>query len=71
MKPMTYSTTFPAEGFKLKKELAALERSLILHALSCTDDNCNQAADLLGINRTTLVEKRKKLGLPLKFQRKP
>jgi DNA-binding NtrC family response regulator len=41
----------------------AFENSLILKALEKTGWNRNQAAALLRLNRTTLVEKIKKKGL--------
>lgn len=44
--------------------LADLEKELIIDAMKRAGGNCAYAADLLGINRTTLVEKRKKYGLP-------
>jgi DNA-binding NtrC family response regulator len=40
-----------------------LEAKLILEALDKTGGNKNQAARLLGLNRTTLIEKIKKKGL--------
>jgi DNA-binding NtrC family response regulator len=39
------------------------ETKLILDALSVTQDNISQAANFLGLQRTTLTEKMKKLGL--------
>jgi len=53
--------TLPAEGIDLKQAVADLEESLIDQALSRTGGNRNAAAQLLGLNRTTLVEKLKRL----------
>jgi transcriptional regulator with PAS, ATPase and Fis domain len=47
-------------GFSMPKYITNLENALILAALDKTDGNKNQAAKLLGMNRTTLVEKIKK-----------
>lgn len=41
----------------------SFENTLLLHALGSTGWNRNRAAQMLGINRTTLVEKIKKKGL--------
>ena len=53
----------PDEGLDLKSMLADIEDHLIRQALERTDWNKNQAASLLGLNRTTLVEKLKKRGM--------
>jgi transcriptional regulator with GAF, ATPase, and Fis domain len=55
--------TLPAEGLDLKKAVDEFERALILQALSRSDGVKNRAAQLLGMNRTTLVEKLKKKGM--------
>jgi transcriptional regulator with PAS, ATPase and Fis domain len=72
--PMGYSSTtmvvpesytkLPNEGINLSSYMESLENSLILQALDRTNNNKNQAAKLLGLNRTTLVErlKKRKLG---------
>ncbi len=58
--PDTFSVTLPDEGLNLKEVVDRFETQLILSAL----DRCgwvkNKAAQLLGLNRTTLVEKLKK-----------
>ncbi|MCC6748475.1 MAG: sigma-54-dependent Fis family transcriptional regulator [Deltaproteobacteria bacterium] len=51
----------PAEGFDLRSALQRFEESMISKALSQTGGNRNQAAKILGLNRTTLVEKLRKL----------
>lgn len=53
----------PREGIDLIKFIEDLENSMILQALERTNHNKNQAAKLLGLNRTTLVERIKKRGL--------
>lgn len=53
----------PREGIDLVKFIEDLENSMILQALERTNHNKNQAAKLLGLNRTTLVERIKKRGL--------
>ena len=52
----------PEEGFDLAAHLAAVERGLIERTLDDTGGNRQQAARRLGIKRTTLVEKLKRLG---------
>lgn len=47
----------PPEGIDLKEYLAGIERDMIDNALSETDGVVQRAAELLGIGRTTLVEK--------------
>lgn len=61
----TFSTIAPAGGDShgLKDALAAPERAIILEMLQSNNWNRNQTADALGINRTTLYKKMKKLGL--------
>ncbi len=53
----------PREGLDMLRYIEDLENSLILQALERTGQNKNQAAKLLGLNRTTLVERIKKRGL--------
>ena len=48
------------QGFCLSKLIEELENSYIVKALNLTKNNKNQAAKLLGLNRTTLVERIKK-----------
>ena len=50
----------PEHGLHLASFIEKLENSLIIQALERTSNNKNQAAKLLGLNRTTLVEKIKK-----------
>ncbi len=53
---------FPDDGLDMPAYLAAIEKDLIARALERTRGNRNRAADLLGIKRTTLVEKLRRLG---------
>lgn len=53
----------PSEGMDMAETMEQLETSLIRQALNKADGNKAQAARLLGLNRTTLVEKVKRLGL--------
>jgi DNA-binding NtrC family response regulator len=47
----------PESGVDLRIFLTQLEERLIAQALERTGGNKNRAAELLGMNRTTLVEK--------------
>ena len=51
------TATLPAGGLDLKEYLAELEREMIRSALERADGVVQQAADELGVRRTTLVEK--------------
>ena len=57
-------TQLPDEGINLREVIEEFESSLVRQALERTKWNKNQAAKLLGMNRTTLVEmvKRKRIG---------
>ena len=55
--------SLPDEGINLKEYLADLEVSLINQALSKSDGVVARSAELLGMRRTTLVEKMKKYEL--------
>ena len=54
----------PAAGLELSSALATLERSLILQALERSGGNKSNAAKLLGLKRTTFVEKMRRLAAP-------
>lgn len=54
------SGALPEVGLNLTEYIENLENSLILQALERTGNNKNRAAKLLGLNRTTLVERIKK-----------
>ncbi|MEC4683818.1 MAG: helix-turn-helix domain-containing protein [Nitrospirota bacterium] len=51
------------KNFCLGSFLADIERRLVLHALEKAGRNRSRAAEILGINRTTLIEKIKRFGL--------
>ncbi len=57
--PATYGE-LPENGLDLTTFIEGLENDLIRQALERTGNNRNQAAKLLGLNRTTLVERIKK-----------
>jgi DNA-binding NtrC family response regulator len=50
----------PGEGIDLRRAVEAFENNLIDQALQRTGGNKNQASMMLGLNRTTLVEKLRK-----------
>ncbi len=56
----SFKITVSDEGINLKQILEQLEVDLILQALNKTNGVKNRAAKLLGLNRTTLIEKMKK-----------
>ena len=56
-------SSLPDQGFSLNNYLARVEDELIRQALDKAAGVKKKAADLLGINRTTLVEKMKKKGM--------
>ena len=58
-----FAFNLPDEGVDLRAMLSRLEERLIRQALDRTDWNKNRAANLLNMNRTTLVEKLKKRGI--------
>jgi transcriptional regulator with PAS, ATPase and Fis domain len=59
----TRNVAFPDKGLSFDSEVSNLERELILQSLQRTNGNKARAADLLGINRTTLNAKIKRLNL--------
>jgi len=56
-------TLLPPAGIDLRGAVEAFENNLIRQALERTHWNKNQAAKLLGLNRTTLVEMLKRKGI--------
>lgn len=58
-----FPETFPPEGLDLQETLKEIEKSLILKALEASGGVKSRAAKLLRLNRTTLIEKMKRLGL--------
>ena len=61
--PENLMGVLPDEGIQLKDYLAELEVSLITQALERHDFVVARAAEILGVRRTTLVEKMKKYNL--------
>ncbi|AGH96381.1 sigma-54-dependent transcriptional regulator [Pseudobdellovibrio exovorus] len=59
----TGAVEIPENGLDFNSAVDQFENALILKALEKTSWNKNQAAQLLRLNRTTLVEKMKKKGL--------
>jgi len=58
-------TRVTERGVDLMKVIAEIERSMITDALALSDGVKARAAALLNLNRTTLVEKMRRLGMPL------
>ncbi|UCX05325.1 sigma-54 dependent transcriptional regulator [Shewanella glacialimarina] len=58
-----FPTELPPEGVNLKDLLAELEIDMIRQALELQDNVVARAAEMLGIRRTTLVEKMRKYGM--------
>ncbi len=48
-------------ALSLPDAMRAIEKDFIIVALDATEGDCQKAADLLGVNRTTLIMKRKTL----------
>ncbi len=61
--PQVTAPELSAAGLSLRDVVDSFESDLILQALEKSHWNKNQASKLLGLNRTTLVEKIKKKGL--------
>ena len=57
-------SALPADGIDLRQHLDAIERSLVEQALERSGGTVAHAARLLGLRRTTLVEKLRKFGEP-------
>ncbi|MCD9087152.1 sigma-54 dependent transcriptional regulator [Stenotrophomonas sp. SY1] len=57
------STNLPSEGLDLRDHMAGIELTLINEALERTQGVVAHAAQLLGLRRTTLVEKLRKYGI--------
>jgi sigma-54 specific flagellar transcriptional regulator A len=58
-----WGSTLPSEGIDLRAHLEAIERCLIGQALQRSDGIVAHAARLLGLRRTTLVEKLRKFSI--------
>jgi len=60
---LTQEKVLPTEGLNLKEYLMDIEKDLIDQALKRSQHNVSQTARLLGLQRTTLIEKINKHGL--------
>src|SRR5262249_93568 len=58
------SMTIPEEGLDFTAVMSQLERNLIMSGLEKTGGNKRQAARLLKMSRTTLIDKLQRMGLP-------
>ena len=63
VEPVAVPDSLPAEGIDLKDHIARIEINLIKAALDRAEGVVAHAAQLLGLRRTTLVEKLRKYGL--------
>lgn len=59
--PPSFSLEFSSEGIDMSATLDEMERALLAKALEKSMGNKAQAARLLGLNRTTFVEKLKRI----------
>jgi DNA-binding NtrC family response regulator len=59
----TLGMRIPPEGLNFREVMDRLESDLIKQALEITRGNKNRAARLIGLNRTTMLEKMKKKGV--------
>ncbi len=62
--PEMFKVNLLNEKINLKSFIENIELKIINQALEITNQNKNQAAKLLGLNRTTLIEKLKKFNKP-------
>jgi len=53
----------PVEGLDLNQVVSEVEKKLMLQSLQVTRGNKKRAAELLGLKRTTFLEKMKRLDL--------
>ncbi|MFT4246764.1 MAG: sigma-54 dependent transcriptional regulator [Pseudomonas sp.] len=61
--PVAAATNLPQDGIDLRDHMASIELALINEALQRTQGVVAHAAQLLGLRRTTLVEKLRKYGI--------
>jgi DNA-binding NtrC family response regulator len=59
----SFGMDLPAEGLDLNQVVSDMEKTLMLQSLAITRGNKKRAADLLGLKRTTFLEKMKRLDL--------
>jgi len=67
----TKTYTLPASGVDINAMLDEIERSLILQAMNISNGIKSKAASLLGLNRTTLIEKMKKRNITFPPSKEP
>ena len=60
---LAFGMDLPAEGLDLNQVVSDMEKNLMLQSLAITRGNKKRAADLLGLKRTTFLEKMKRLDL--------
>jgi len=60
---VAFGMDLPAEGLDLNQVVSGMEKALMLQSLAITRGNKKRAADLLGLKRTTFLEKMKRLDL--------
>ena len=58
-----FGMDLPPEGLDLNQVVSDMEKTLMLQSLAITRGNKKRAADLLGLKRTTFLEKMKRLDL--------
>jgi len=63
--PVQDITAFGGTGINLNEMVSAMERSMIIKALEQAGGVRSKAAQLLGLNRTTLLEKMKKMRIEM------
>ncbi|WP_306590847.1 sigma-54-dependent Fis family transcriptional regulator [Geothrix sp. 21YS21S-4] len=61
--PAAFGVDLPPEGLDLNQVVSDMEKTLMLQSLAITRGNKKRAADLLGLKRTTFLEKMKRLDL--------
>jgi DNA-binding NtrC family response regulator len=61
--PPPMAMDLPAEGLDLNQVVSEMEKALMLQSLQVTRGNKKRAAELLGLKRTTFLEKMKRLDL--------
>lgn len=66
MEESAFASVLPENGINLKDMLSELEINLIRQALDKQNGVTSRAAEMLGMRRTTLVEKMKKYGIVAK-----
>jgi DNA-binding NtrC family response regulator len=68
---IAHLAVLPGHTLPLDTTLRTLERIMIQSAMDACGGSCRKAAEILSVNRPTLVEKRRRLGMPIKARLKP